>query len=193
MSPDLPARPNFSAIDAAAPRSADRRTKVLAMIGNLVFTWSNNESMFIYILMLLLQTDQTSAAIVFSTLNTTRARLDLVQRLARVKITDPSVMSKLEDVIERFNQCTRVRNEFNHCMYSVNESGEITHTHAMKLQDVRGRLRFGEVKKMDDRRLDEMSEIVRDLKDLNRDIWDFLPLLKQHCESARGPDADRQV
>jgi hypothetical protein len=180
MSPDLPARPDFAAIDAAAPRSADRRTKVLAMIGNLVFAWSNNESMFIYILMLLLQTDQTSAAIVFSTLNTTRARLDLVQRLARVKITDPSVMSKLEGVIERFNQCTRVRNEFNHCMYSVNESGEITHTHAMKLQDVRGRLRFGEVKKMDDRRLDEMSDIVRDLKDLNRDIWDFLPLLKQH-------------
>jgi hypothetical protein len=43
----LPPRPNFEAIEAAALESADRRTMLLALIGHLVFSWSNNESLFI--------------------------------------------------------------------------------------------------------------------------------------------------
>ena len=64
---------------AAAPASADRRTFVLALIGNLICSWSNNESLFIYVLMILQRTDEASAAVVFATLNTTRARPDLIQ------------------------------------------------------------------------------------------------------------------
>ena len=41
---------------AAAPASSDRRTFVLALIGNLICSWSNNESLFICV-MILLQTD----------------------------------------------------------------------------------------------------------------------------------------
>ena len=83
MQTRLPPKPDFAAIEAAARDSADRRTLILSLIGTLVFSWSNNESMFIYVLMLLLDTDEVSAAIVFATLNTTRARLDLVQRLVQ--------------------------------------------------------------------------------------------------------------
>jgi hypothetical protein len=82
----LPPKPDFEALAAAAPASADRRTFILALIGNLIVSWSNNESLFIYVLMILLDTDQSSAAIVFSLRsNTTRARLDLIQRLAKIK------------------------------------------------------------------------------------------------------------
>ena len=81
----LPPRPDFEALAAAAPASADRRTLILALIGNLIVSWSNNESLFIYVLMILLDTDRSSAAIVFATLNTTRARLDLIQRLSKIK------------------------------------------------------------------------------------------------------------
>ena len=38
----------------------------------------------IYVLMILLRTNEASAAVVFATLNTTRARLDLIQRLAKI-------------------------------------------------------------------------------------------------------------
>jgi hypothetical protein len=186
MSTDLPPQPDFAAIDAAAPLTADRRTKALAMIGNLVFAWSNNESMFVYVLMILLETDQNSAAIVFSTLNTTRARLDLIQRLAKVKISDPAIQSTLADLIDRFNSCTRIRNEFNHCIYNVNENGEITHTHTMRLHEVRGRLRFGERRRLDDARLDEIAGVIRQLRDLNRDIWDYLPRLRAHLQQLQA-------
>lgn len=60
----------------------------LTLIGNLVHCWSNNESLFIYILMLLMETDEATAAIVFATLNTTRARIDLIERLAKIKVGD---------------------------------------------------------------------------------------------------------
>jgi hypothetical protein len=58
----LPPRPDFEALAAAAPASADRRTLILALIGNLIVSWSNNESLFIYVLMILLDTDRSSAA-----------------------------------------------------------------------------------------------------------------------------------
>jgi hypothetical protein len=178
----LPPRPDFEAIEAAALQSTDRRTRILALIGNMVFSWSNNESLFIYILMLLLNTDQASAAIVFATLNTTRARLDLVQRLARLKISNPAMEKALSRLIERFNECTRIRNEFNHCMYSVDDHGQITHTQSMRIVETRTRLQFGETKPVDDQRIKEMTEAIRELRQLNRDIWDFLPRLQEHLD-----------
>jgi hypothetical protein len=182
---ELPRIPDFKAIEAAAPDSADRRTLILALIGNLVFSWSNNESLFIYVLMLLMRSDQASAAVVFATLNTTRARLDLIQRLAKMHINDRSLARALERVIERFNDGTRVRNEFNHCMYSVGDHGEITHTQSMRVIETRTGLRFGERRPMDDARIAELLRSVKELKKLNRDIWEFLPRLEDHLRQPR--------
>jgi len=93
----LPSRPDFEAIEAVSHKSANRRTEILALIGNLVYSWSNNESMFIYVIMLLLNTDQAAATIVFASLNTTRARLDLVQRLASARITNRILAKRLSE------------------------------------------------------------------------------------------------
>jgi hypothetical protein len=176
----LPPKPDFAAIEAAARDSADRRTLILSLIGTLVFSWSNNESMFIYVLMLLLRTDDVAAAIVFATLNTTRARLDLVQRLAKAKISDRNLARQLDAIIQRFNACTRVRNEFNHCQYSLNDHGEITHTHSMRITETKGRMQLGSVRALDDERIEEMKNTIAELKVLNRDLWDFLPRLQAH-------------
>ncbi|WP_438278349.1 hypothetical protein [Nitrobacter sp.] len=177
---NLPPKPDFAALEAAAPESADRRTMILSLIGNLVFNWSNNESLFIYVLMLLLKVDQASAAIVFATLNTTRARLDLIQRLARIKIKDKALSKELDRLIERFNEGTHMRNEFNHCMYTVGDNGEISQTQSMRLIQTRSGLRFGETKPLDDARIHEMISGMREMAKINRDIWDFLPRLESH-------------
>ncbi len=152
---------------------------VLALIGNVVFSWSNNESMFIYVLMILLETDDVSAAVVFATLNTTRARIDLVQRLAKIKVRDANVADELEKIIERFNAATRTRNEFNHSMYTLNEKGEITHTSSMRIQETRkGGLQLGIGRPMDDDRIRDMVRAIEDMKALNREMWAFLPRLE---------------
>jgi len=46
-----------------------------------------------------------------------------------------------------------MRNEFNHCMYVLDERGEITHPNRM--QEVKGRLQLGIVRPMDDARIRE--------------------------------------
>lgn len=186
MPAKVPPMPDFGAIEAVALESADHRTSILALIGNLVFSWSNNESLFIYILMLLLRTDQASAAVVFATLNTTRSRLDVIQRLAKLKIKDRPLQKTLTDLIDRFNECTRVRNEFNHCMYMVDSRGEITHTHSIKIVETRKDLQFGDVKAMDEKRIKEMVRTVGQLKQLNRDIWEFMPRLEVYLDRV-GP------
>ena len=61
----LPPKPDF---DMLALRIAALRSRA---DGNLICSWSNNESLFIYVLMILLRTDEASAAVVFATLNTT--------------------------------------------------------------------------------------------------------------------------
>lgn len=179
MSP-LPPKPDFAAIEAAAPKGGGRRVVTLSLIGNLVHCWSNNESLFIYILMLLMETDEATAAIVFATLNTTRARIDLIERLAKIKVVDKQVEKRLEDIIERFNDSTRMRNEFNHCMYVLDERGEITHTNHMRVQEVKGRLQLGIVRPMDDARIGELQESIRAMTRLNRDIWDFMGVLQEY-------------
>jgi hypothetical protein len=181
----LPPKPDFAAIEAeaVAHQSASRRTFILAVIGNLVYSWSNNESMFIYVLMLLMRTDQASATVVFATLNTTRARLDLVERLAKLKIKDRAVEKELERIVTKFNDYTRIRNEFNHCMYTVDQHGEITHTHSIRVHGGRGRLQLGVVRKLDEPRIQEMLDAIRRLTELNREIWDFLPRLQVHLEA----------
>jgi hypothetical protein len=194
MPATLPPKPDFASIEAVAPRSADRRTSILALIGNLVFSWANNESLFIYLLMILLRTDQTSAAIVFATLNTTRARLDLIQRLAKVQIKDRTIAKQLTGLIDRFNKYTRIRNEFNHCMYNVSDRGEITHTHSIRIVETPKQLRLGDVRPMDETRIKEMTEAIQGLKQINRDIWNLLPRLEQHLSNDRtlgGASFDR--
>ena len=186
MISELPPKPDFDAIEAAAPELAERRNLILTMIGNLVFSWSNNESLFIYVLMLLLSTDQASAAVVFATLNTTRARLDLIQRLAKIHVTDRSIEKELVKLIDRFNECTRVRNEFNHCMYTVDAQGAITHTHALRILEKGHGLSFGEARPMDQAREKEMVKTINDLRRLNRDIWAFMPRLQAHLQDKQS-------
>ncbi len=180
----LPPKPDFAAIEAAAHSTANRRTFIMALIGNLVYAWANNESMFIYVLMILMNTDEASAAIVFATLNTTRARLDLVERLAKIKIKDRAVQKTLDRIIAQFNELTKIRNEFNHCMYTLNEKGEITHTHTIRMQEVRGKFQLGQVRTMDDARINHLAEAIQGMTKLNRDMWEFLPRLQASVQAS---------
>lgn len=179
--PQFPPTPDFSSLEALASTTAEQRTTVLALIGNLVFSWSNNESLLIYILAILLKTDDVSASIVFNTLNTSRARIELIQRLAHIKIQDGEIAAELRKLITRFNKASKLRNEFTHCLYSHGPSGEISHTQSMKLHEVKGQLKWGEMKPMDKQRITQILRSIEDQKRLNRDIWAFLPRLQEAC------------
>jgi len=175
----LPERPAFERIEQAARGTTEQRSALMQLIGQLVFSWSNNESLLVYVLMLLLGTDERSAAAVFATLNTTRARLELVRRLMVLKVADPVVGKELEHVLERLNDAGRVRNEFLHAAYSVNELGEITHPQAMRFVERRGHVSFGDRQPIDEKRHIELRRVIGELASLNRTLRNLLPRLKQ--------------
>ena len=186
---NLPEPPDFEAIETAARGTSASRANLLALIGQLVFSSSNNESLLIYILMVLLQTDEPPAAIVFSTLNTTRARLDLVSRLAKIKIADRATRDALDQVVKDFNDAQQVRNEFLHAMYTVDGRGAITHTQNMRFIQKGGKVSFGEQNPIDQKRLDGMLKALRDLRTLNRKIWDLLPRLRDAVANTNAKSA----
>jgi hypothetical protein len=185
MATRIPPSPNFKAMEDAAPSSAGQRHDIVAHVGNLVFTWSNNESLFIYLLQILLETDFEAAAITFVTLNTTRARLDLVRRLTKLRVRDPEIVQKVEKLIERFNDCTKLRNELNHSIYELDASGCITHSSELRVSEAKDGLRLASRRPFDAARIRQIEGTVRKLTKLNRDLWAFMPELERALRKRR--------
>lgn len=183
----LPPRPDFGSIEKAARDSAADRQNLMTLVGQLVFGWSNNESLLIYVLMLLLKTDERSAAVVFSTLNTTRARLDLVRRLSLLHLHDTAVRTEVDQTIERFDDANRIREEFMHAMYFVIDQGEITHTEMLRFIEKKGQVSFGDRQPIDAQRIQTLVEVHGLLRQLNRQLWDLLPRL-QAAMASTSPD-----
>jgi hypothetical protein len=179
MSLRLPDQPDFEAMEAKALSSAPQRHDIVAHVGNLVFTWSNNESLFIYLLQVLLETDFEAAAITFVTLNTTRARLDLVRRLAKARIRDKDAVRRLEKLIERFNEATRLRNELNHSIYELDAAGRITHSRELRIAETKDGITLASRRTFDAGRIRQIEGAVKKLTRLNRDLWTFIPELEQ--------------
>jgi hypothetical protein len=175
----LPQPPDFKEIEASAAASAGQRRDIVAHVGNLVFTWSNNESLFIYLLQVLLETDFEAAAITFVTLNTSRARLDLVRRLAKVRVRDGEAIKKLEKLIDRFNEATKLRNELNHSIYELDGTGRITHSSELRITETKEGIRLAARRPFDAARIRQIEAAVKKLSKLNRDLWDFIPELER--------------
>jgi hypothetical protein len=70
-------------------------------------------------------------------------------------------------------------------MFIFDSSGAITHTQSMRLMETRSSLRFGEIKALDDGRLQEMLRTTHEMTKINREIWDLLPRLEAHVCGAR--------
>jgi hypothetical protein len=137
--------PDFDAIESAVHETGASRANLMVLVGHMAFGLLNNENLLIYLLMVLLRTDEPSAAVVFSNLNTMRARLDLVSRLAWIRISDRATRRALDQVVRRFRHANQIRIEFS----------------------------FAQQHPIDRKRLDGMAKACRDMSSLNREIWSF--------------------
>ena len=62
-----------------------RFDRLILLVGRLNYMWTNTESLLIHLIAGLTGADKNVAVIIFLTLNTTRARIDLVERLAKME------------------------------------------------------------------------------------------------------------
>jgi len=153
-----------------------RINDVLMLVGKLNYTWTNTESLFIYLIAHLLSTNKEAATVIFLTLNTTRARIDLLERLAKIRSTTPETRSAVLKITNRMTREQRLRNKYNHCIYSFDETGSIASTQLMRIVDMDDNLKYGKVEALDDDEMRRIQSSIDAVIDVNKSIWSFIKL-----------------
>jgi hypothetical protein len=147
---------------------------ILPLVGKLNYTWTNTESLLIYLIAHLMGTSKEAAIIVFLTLNTTRARFDLVERLAKMGSTSDATRITVLKIIGTLKSESRLRNKYNHCIYSFDENGELESTQLMRIAEFGDDLRYGKVEELDDDEIARISSTITRIAEVNKSIWAFL-------------------
>ena len=147
---------------------------VLLRVGRLNYVWTNTESLLIYIIAHLLNVEKEAAVVVFLTLNTTRARIDLVERLAKLSSTPAADRKAVLSAMSRLKKESKMRNKYNHCIYSFDEKGEISSTQLMRLVEDDKEIRYGKVEQMDDREMELLEKSIAEIVNISKALWAFI-------------------
>jgi hypothetical protein len=148
--------------------------EALLLIGQLNYTWTNTESLLVHAIAGLARTDKESAVIIFLTLNTMRARVDLVERLAKLDRVPAVERKRVLGVTRRLVALSATRNRYNHSIYAFDpETGDVR-TILMRIADGKDDIRVGKSTALDDAALAEIRSVITEIGALNRDIWSLI-------------------
>jgi hypothetical protein len=147
---------------------------VLLLVGQLNYTWTNTESLLIYLIAGLAGVDKETAIVIFLTLNTTRARLDLVERLAKLPKTIPACRRDVLALTAKLARQQKLRNKYNHCIYSFDEAGKLSHTQLMRIVDTARNVLYGKVEQVNKEEIARIRTSISEIAEVNRLIWQLV-------------------
>jgi hypothetical protein len=151
-----------------------RIDKVLLLVGRLNYTWTNTESLLIYLIAHLMGSSKEAAIVVFLTLNTTRARLELIERLSKMKSVPDQTRETVLDIVAHMKQEAKLRNKYNHCIYAFDTNGELESTQLMRIAEFGDDLKYGKVESLDDEEIERIATSINQISRVNKSIWSFL-------------------
>lgn len=154
---DMPQAPEFDAF--------------LLLIGKLNYAWANTESLLIHLIAGLGKMDKETATILFLTLSTARARIDMVERLSKLTRIDADERSRTLALTRRIQGQSALRNRYNHCIYAFDGEGGNPRTILMRIADRKDSLKMGQIDPMDAAAADGIAKAIDELRSINRDIW----------------------
>lgn len=146
----------------------------LLLLGRLNYTWSNTESLLIHLIAGLAGTTKDAAVIIFLTLNTTRARIDLVERLAKMPEVKDADRDDVLAVTGDLQRLAGLRNKYNHCIYSFDAESGTARTILMRIADRKKRIKVGEISQLDDEAIHGIEEAIDALGKLNQKTWTLI-------------------
>ncbi len=144
---------------------------LLLRIGRLNYAWTNTESLLIHVIAGLAGTGKNPAVIIFLTLNTTRARIDLVERLAKMEATPAAQRRRVLDLTGRIVKHSALRNHYNHSLYAFDPADGAARTITMRIADRKDDIRVGRPRAIDAGALADIDAAIASLSALNRDFW----------------------
>jgi hypothetical protein len=147
---------------------------VLLRVGRLNYVWTNTESLLIYIIAHLLKIDKDAAIVVFLTLNTTRARIDLVERLAKLHSTPAADRKAVLHAMARMKKESKVRNKYNHCIYSFDDKGQISSTQMMRFIEDDKEISYGKVEQLDEKEIEALEKSIAEIVSISQSLWHFI-------------------
>lgn len=169
------ARETFGEWRSVAPICRMTKTeRLLNLVGKLNYTWSNTESLLIYVISDLIGADKETAIVVFLTLNTTLARLDLIERLAKMARTDPRSRAEALSIVAAMKREAKVRNKYTHCIYSFSDDGEIESTQLMRIADFGDDLRYGKMEDLDEAELASLEATIASVVEINHSLMGYV-------------------
>lgn len=148
--------------------------EVLLLVGQLNYTWTNTESLLLHLIAGLAEVDKETAVIIFLTLNTTRARLDLVERLAKASKTNPGCRKDILSITDEISRESRIRNKYNHCIYSFDKDGRNAKTILMRIHDEKNKIVYGKTEMIDNNEKINVNKSIEKIKEINSDIWKLI-------------------
>ncbi|MDH3740689.1 MAG: hypothetical protein OER56_03740 [Hyphomicrobiales bacterium] len=147
---------------------------LLLLVGQMNYAWTNTESLLIHLIAGLADIDKEVATVIFLTLNTTRARLDLVERLSKLERADETCRRDVLAVTRKFSRVAKIRNKYNHCIYSFDPASEDTSTIQMRIFDDKTSIRFGKNEKIGQNELQKVRTTIDDIETMNLEIWSVI-------------------
>lgn len=144
---------------------------ILLRVGKLNYAWTNTESLLIHFIAGLSHVDKDTALIIFLTLNTTRARIDLVERLAKMPRVEAEERNEVLGITKRISQLSGLRNRYNHCIYAFDPEAGEHRSILMRIADRKDHLRMGQVHPLDSAALSDIEDAIEALKEINQGIW----------------------
>lgn len=149
----------------------------LLLIGRLNYTWTNTESLLIHFIAGLSKVDKETATVIFLTLNTTRARIDIVERLSKLDRIPEQERSVILSLTKRIQGHAALRNRYNHCIYAFDSEGGSPRSILMRIADRRDRLIMGQVNAVDQAAATDVEAAIAALQKVNQDIWHAIATL----------------
>ncbi|WP_331283707.1 hypothetical protein [Sulfitobacter dubius] len=146
----------------------------LLLVGKLNYTWTNTESLLIHFIAGLARVDKETATVIFLTLNTTRARIDLVERLSKLDKTTREQRSAVLDITSRLLGQAKLRNRYNHCIYAFDAEGGNPRTILMRIADRKDTLKMGQSHPLNDAAAEDIEAAINELALINQAIWQVI-------------------
>ena len=143
----------------------------MTLIGRMNYSWTNTESLLIHLIAGLVRTDKETAVVLFLTLNTTRARIDLVERLAKLASTPEEQRNAILPLTRKVVQLSGLRNHYNHSLYAFDAQTGAARTIQMRIADRKSTIKVGEARPIDDNTIAEIQTALEEITALNHDFW----------------------
>jgi len=143
----------------------------LLLIGKLNYAWTNTESLLIHVIAGLSGTDKEISTVIFLTLNTTRARVDLVERLSKLEKAKVAERNAILSLTGRIQKQAVLRNRYNHCIYAFDAEGGAARSILMRISDRKDKLMIGQTNLLDQAAVKDIEAAIDELTRINQDIW----------------------